>query len=94
MQLVIYATFAFLFGGSAKIAEGFRKKELKTWQRVVSFGVVGALTVAVANTIFVVTGFWNRYNLCNIRNCPNQNRHSDDIHRTTKNQKIPKFASP
>jgi len=31
--LVIFATFAFLFGGIAKIAEGFRKKELKRWQK-------------------------------------------------------------
>ena len=90
---MIYATFAFLFGGSAKIAEGFRKKELKTWQRVVSFGVVGALTVVVANTIFVVTGFWDKSSRSNIWNCPYHNGHSDDIFRTTKKQKIPNFGS-
>ncbi|MGA8842468.1 MAG: DUF308 domain-containing protein [Nitrososphaeraceae archaeon] len=54
--LVIIAAIALLFGGIAKIAEGLRKKELKTWQKWSSVGV-GALALAVAISIFVVPGF-------------------------------------
>ena len=54
--LVIIAAVALLFGGIAKLAEGFRKKDVKTLHRWFSVGV-GALAVAVAITIFVVPGF-------------------------------------
>ena len=91
---MIYATFAFLFGGSAKIAEGFRKKELKTWQRVVGFGVVGALTVAVANTIFVVTGYWNRSSGVIFGIVLIKMGIQIISSGTTKKQKIPNFGSP
>ena len=54
--LVIIAAVALLFGGIAKLVEGFRKKDVKTLHRWFSVGV-GALAVAVAITIFVVPGF-------------------------------------
>jgi len=54
--LVIIAAVALLFGGIAKIVEGFRKKDIRAWHRWSSVGV-GALAVAVAITIFVVPGF-------------------------------------
>ena len=84
--LVIIAAIALLFGGIAKIAEGLRKKELKTWQKWSSVGV-GALAPCCCNFYLCCTWLWNRACWSDVWDCPCHYGHPDDIFRIIWNNK-------